>query len=154
MTALRVAMRKMLEETIELTDLNMKEFRREGYERMKEKRLKMEQRFKKEMRKQEVIKAKHKRTSIAASSSCQTSQYVRSRADSFHFGKNTKFVSLRHNSIDELDEFSRNNLPYEHNVSADNIMLHEPKNVQRNQVEKLSMTVHNSRTHQLKGFSS
>ena len=51
MTALRVAMRKMLEETIELTDLNMKEFRRERYERMKEKRLKMEQRFKKEIRK-------------------------------------------------------------------------------------------------------
>ena len=79
-----------------------------------------------------MIKAKHKRSSIAESSSCQTSQQIRSRAGSLPFGKNTKFVSLPQNSIDELDEISRNMFPDVHNVSAENITLHEPEIVMRN----------------------
>ena len=51
MTALRVAMRKMLNETINLTEKNMRDFNNERYERMKEKREAMERRFRKELEK-------------------------------------------------------------------------------------------------------
>ena len=40
LTALRVAMRKMLEETVKLTELNMRETRRELAERTKKKQSK------------------------------------------------------------------------------------------------------------------
>jgi len=52
LTALRVAMKKMLEETIHLTEVNMKEFRKDRNARMAQKREKMERKFRMEIAKQ------------------------------------------------------------------------------------------------------
>ena len=68
-------MRKMLEETITLTEKNMRDYNKERYERMKEKREAMEKRFKKEMEKQAQVRARNIQSIESSQSSVKLKRF-------------------------------------------------------------------------------
>ena len=59
LTALKVAMRKMIEETVSLTNLNMKSFHKERNEKMRLKRQRLERKFKRELKRQHAVRARN-----------------------------------------------------------------------------------------------
>ena len=52
-------MRKMIEETVRLTELNMQDYRADRDEKMRLRREKIELKFKKEVEKQQALRAKN-----------------------------------------------------------------------------------------------